>query len=158
MQVAVCQICKYPVWSYICPDCLSKEIGKWLPHELSSQFRRFNRSFLGNFRSFESNLTQTMCIRCRTMRETTLCSFCYVAEVFHWLHEKNRHLAKTLFMALPLDSSLKATSGMRNEWNEIRPISYEESESLEGICEECGEYSQETATANGRWLCESCRD
>jgi formylmethanofuran dehydrogenase subunit E len=28
----------------------------------------------------------------------------------------------------------------------------------EGICEECGEYSQETAMVNGRWVCESCRE
>jgi len=161
MQVAVCQICKYPVWSYICPDCLSREIGKWLPRELSSEFTKFNRSFLSHFRSFESNLTQTRCIRCRTMKETTLCSFCYVAEAFHWLHEKNMDLARTLFMALPLDSSLKATSGMRtmrSQWSETEPISYEEKESEEGICEECGGYSQETANVNGKWICESCRD
>ena len=155
MQVAVCQICKYPVWSYICPDCLSREIGKWLPRELSSEFREFNRSFLAHFTSIESNLTQTRCLHCHTMKETTLCSFCYVTEVFHWLHEKDRGLAKTLFMALPLDSSLKATSGMRSEWSEIRPISYAENGSAERICEECGEYSQ-TQESEGRRLCSVC--
>jgi hypothetical protein len=153
----MCQICKYPVWSYICPDCLSSEIIKWLPHELSSEFRKFNSSFLEHFKSFESNLTQTRCIRCRRMKETTLCSFCYVAEAFSWLRERNEGLAKTLLMALPLGTSVKATS-MQKEWSETEPISYEEKESEEGICEECGEHSQETAAVNGRWVCESCRD
>jgi hypothetical protein len=155
MQVAVCQICKYPVWSYICPDCLAGEIGKWLPRELSGGFREFSRSFLAHFSSIESNLTQTRCLHCRTMKEATLCSFCYVAEVFQWLHEKDRRLARTLFMALPLDASLKATSGMRSEWSEIKPISCTGPGIIEEICEECGE-NCETQESEGRRLCSVC--
>ena len=154
MTLAVCQICKYPVWSYICPDCLSAEITRWLPGKLSSEFRRFSRSFLQHFSSVEGNLTILRCIRCHKAREATLCSFCYITEAFHWLHEKNRALAKTLFMALPLDSSLKTT----HEWNETEPISYQEQEKDEGICEECGEFSEQTTIVNGRWVCDSCRD
>jgi hypothetical protein len=154
MTLAVCQICKYPVWSYICPDCLSREISGWLPRKLSGEFRTFNRSFLQHFSSVESNLTRVRCIRCHKLKEATLCSFCYMTEAFHWLHERNRALAKTLFMALPLDSSIMASQ----DWKEIRPISYEEEERGEGICEECGEFSEQTSLVNGRWVCDSCRD
>jgi hypothetical protein len=152
MTLAVCQICKYPVWSYICPDCLSAEITRWLPGKLSSEFSRFSRSFLQHFNSVESNLTRVRCVRCHKAKEATLCSFCYITEAFHWLHERNRALAKTLFMALPVDSTLK------NEWRETEPISYEEQEKDEGICEECGEFSEQTSVVNGRWVCDSCRD
>ena len=153
MTLAVCQICKYPVWSYICPDCLSGEITRWLPGKLSSEFRRFSRSFLQHFSSIESNLTEVRCVSCHKVKEATLCSFCYITEAFRWLQDKNRALAKTLFMALPIDSTLRMTSG----WKGTEPISYEEQEMDEGICEECGEFS-ETMSTNGRWICESCRD
>jgi hypothetical protein len=156
MQLAICQICKYPVWSYICPDCLAKEIGGWLPRGLSVEFRKFSRSLLRHFSSVESNLTQVRCIRCRQKKEATLCSFCYIAEAFAWLHERSSRLAKTLFMALPADLGAGVSSGLR-PWKEIKPISYEEGLAGEGICEECGEFS-ETKMADGRWVCESCTD
>jgi len=157
MQVAVCQICKYPVWSYICPDCLAKEISEWLPQKLSSEFRKFSRSFLEHFSSFESNLTRIRCIHCHSLKEATLCSFCYITEVFGWMQGKNRELARTLFMTLPIDSAWKISGG-QPAWGPAKPISFAESEKDEGICEECGEYSEQTSLTNGKWVCESCSD
>ncbi len=158
MDLAVCQICKYPVWSYICPHCLAKEIGAWLPRRFSSEFRKFSRSFLEHFASFESNLTRVRCIRCHKVKEATMCSFCYISEVFSWLQDRNKKLARTLFMALPLDAGSRI-SGIGGMWSQqITPISYEEKGSEEGICEECGEHSQETTLVNGRWVCESCME
>jgi hypothetical protein len=159
MQLAVCQICKYPVWSYICPDCLSGEIVQWLPEKLSRGFREFNRLFLAHFSSIESNLTQTTCIHCHNEKETTLCSFCYIAEAFQWLHERDRKLARTLFMTLPTNSSFKIADGSTQSQNEI-PVSYAESGTDEsaGICEDCGAHVEETRLANGKWICESCMD
>lgn len=158
MQLAVCQICKYPVWSYICPDCLAKEIAQWLPEKLSGEFGRFSRSFLEHFRSVESNLTRIRCIHCHRLKESTLCSFCYITEVFRWLHEKNRGLARTLFMTLPPDSRFKIAGSAECKWSEIRPISFSETETDEGICEECGEFSERTTLIDGRCICENCRD
>ena len=157
MQVAVCQICKYPVWSYICPDCLSMEIGKWLPHELSGEFREFNRSFLRHFTSKESNLTTLQCIRCASESEVTLCPFCYIAEAFHWLDGKDRKLARTLFMMLPVDSDWKMDENSGCVWRDgVKPISYAEGSTAEEICDECGEDS-ETKESEGRRLCSNCR-
>jgi hypothetical protein len=132
MDLAVCQICKYPVWSYICPHCLAKEIAAWLPSRLSSDFRKFSRSFLGHFASFESNRTRVRCIRCRRMEEATVCSFCYISEVFSWLQERNRKLARTLFMALPLDASSRISGTGSMSTQQITPISYDEKGMEEG--------------------------
>jgi hypothetical protein len=158
MQLAVCQICKYPVWSYICPDCLAKGIREWLPSELSSEFSKFNRLLLEHFKSIESNFTQIECIHCHMLKESTLCSFCYITEAFQWLHEKNRRLARTLFMTLPPDSRLRIASGVEHKWSEIKPISFTESETDEELCDECGEFSEQTTLANGKCVCENCRD
>jgi hypothetical protein len=158
MQLAVCQICKDPVWSYICPDCLAKGISEWLPRELSREFRKFNHSFLEHFASSESNITVLPCIHCASRNEVTLCPFCYIAEAFHWLDEKDRKLARTLFMMLPVDSDWKVDENSGCVWRDgIKPISYIEKGTAEEICEECGEYSG-TEETEGRWLCSSCRE
>lgn len=159
MQLAVCQICKYPVWSYICPDCLAREIDRWLPRNLSGEFRKFSRFLLEHFASFESSLTKIICLKCHVQKEVSLCSFCYITEVFEWLHEKNSELAKTLFMTLPMDASARISGSARNFWTQITPISYvEKPDAAEGICEECGEYSDETELSDGIWLCSGCKE
>ncbi len=157
MQMAICQICKYPVWSFICPDCIAKEIGRWLPRGLSSEFRGFSRSLLRHFESFESSLTKVRCLKCRSLKEADLCSFCYIAEIFSWLQAKNRELAKTVFMALPVDVG-SGISTKANGTRAITAISFEESLTDEGICEECEEFSERTSMINGRWVCEACKD
>jgi hypothetical protein len=158
MQLAVCQICKDPVWSYICPDCLAKGIREWLPKELSSDFRKFNHSFLKHFTSEESNLTILPCIHCGSRTEVTVCPFCYIAEAFHWLDERDRRLARTLFMMLPVDSDWKVDENSGCVWRDgIKPISYIEKGIAEGICEECGDYSG-TEESEGRRLCSNCRE
>ncbi|MEM5812226.1 MAG: hypothetical protein QW286_00770, partial [Candidatus Aenigmatarchaeota archaeon] len=154
MQLAVCQICKDPVWSYICPDCLSKDISKWLPRKLSAEFRKFSRFFLEIFNSVESNRTILPCLKCLSKKEVTVCPFCYIAEAFHWLEEKDRKLARALFMMLPVDSDWTVDKNSGCVWVDgIKPISYSERTVSEGICEECGEYSEEAELWEGKWVC-----
>jgi len=156
MQIAVCQICKDPVWSYICPDCLAKGIREWLPEGLSSEFREFSHSFLAQFSSVESNLTRLKCIHCHSGKEVTLCPFCYIAEAFHWLNGKDRRLGRMLFMMLPVDSDWKVSESSGCVWRDgIKPISYMEQGIIEEICEECGERC-ETHESEGRRLCSIC--
>ena len=159
MQLAVCQMCKDPVWSYICPDCLTKEIFGWLPGKLSSDFRKFSRSLISCFTSFESNMTKLVCIRCHSAREVTLCPFCYIAETIQWLKGKSKNLAGILSMMLPLENDWEISKSSGCIWKDgIKPIAYEEEERDEGICEECGEYSEETRHFEGRWVCGSCSE
>lgn len=158
MQLAVCQICKDPVWSYICPDCLAKDIARWLPGKLASDFRRFSRVLLRHFGSVESNLTRLKCLHCHSGKEVTVCPFCYIAEAFHWLIEKDKGFARTLFMMLPVDSDWKVDENSGCVWKDgIKPISCTEKGTAEMICEECGEYSG-TEEMEGKLLCSECRE
>jgi hypothetical protein len=157
MNVPICQMCKEPIWSFICPRCLGRDIGKWLPGNLKGAFRRFNKGFL---RSFSSTISMEglSCILCRRVRVANICPFCYMAEVYDWLRERNRGLAETIFRMLPLarDWTLDERGGVTTVGGAV-PVS--ESELMqrdEGICEACECYSDELGHADGMWICREC--
>jgi hypothetical protein len=149
-------LCKDPIWSFICPRCLARDIVKWLPEKLRGAFKRFNRDFSSSF-SATIDMAGLTCLSCRKVRVANICPFCYLAEVCDWLHEIKPALAEVFFRSMPLKRSLRIT-GSGVAWKDgIVPISQTEPQELdEGTCEACERYSDELIHTDGRWLCRDC--
>jgi hypothetical protein len=158
MDVPVCQICRDPVWSFICPDCLGRDIGEWLPKGLSLKFSRFHRFLVDSFSPKTYKPIFVSCIRCKRKSVATICPFCYMVEVFHWLKTRNLGLAMKLVKFLPLarDWEISETNGCVLKAG-FRPITEMCCDRTQfGLCDECGEYSDELVLENGNWVCREC--
>ncbi|MCK4714001.1 MAG: hypothetical protein KAT35_00375 [Candidatus Aenigmarchaeota archaeon] len=156
MDIPMCQLCKQPIWSFICPQCLSKDIGRWLPNKLKSAFRDFNRVFFSNFFS-ATDMDGLRCLKCRRIRLANICPHCYVAEVYDWLSDKSTELSDTLLRMLPLKQGLEHTNTGVAWSRGLIPISRTETEETdEGTCEVCEKYSEELTHTDGRWVCRDC--
>lgn len=156
MSIPICQMCKDPIWSFICPQCIGKEIRRWLPDRVRSAFSRFDRDLLDNF-STSIDMDGLRCLRCRKVRLASICPFCYLAEVYDWLKDVKPALAESFLRFIPLRSVLRQGShGMK--WNDgIVPIGHTEMPELdEGICESCDRYTDELIHLDGRWICRDC--
>lgn len=157
MTLSVCHICKDPIWSFICQRCLARDINKWLPKNLKEAFRGFNRDFS---RSFSISLeTQGLrCLRCKRIRLASVCPFCYIAEVYTWLSERNRKLAAILYRMLPIAGDWKLGKHGGCMWKDgLIPVSESESQPTdEGTCESCERYSDSLVMYDGRWICRDC--
>jgi len=148
VHATICQICKEPIWTFICPDCLARDIGRWLPQELSSDFLEFSRKLTGHFSRFFSG-DWMPCIHCKDIKEASICTFCYVKEATEWLKERNDGFAEKLGAMM----SLAAKTGGFHPITETR-----KDEVDEGICEMCGIFSNELLFREGRWVCRECED
>ncbi|MCK4497322.1 MAG: hypothetical protein KAU24_03945 [Candidatus Aenigmarchaeota archaeon] len=158
MDVPVCQICKDPVWSFICPECLGKDIGGWLPKDLSANFSKFHRFLVDSFSPKTYKPIFVPCIKCKRKTVATICPFCYIAEAFQWLKNENLDLAMKLVKFLPLarDWEISETGGC--VWKTgFRPVTEMSCERTQfGICDDCGEYSEELVLENRKWMCRDC--
>jgi hypothetical protein len=157
MAIQICQLCKDPIWSFICPHCLARDIGNWLPKNLKGAYKKFNKNFFGNF-SFTIDLDGLRCIHCKKMRLANICTFCYLAEVYDWLRRNNRRLAENIFRMLPLASDWRLDKKAGVIWSSgLVPVSDTELELRdEGVCEACDRYSDELSNFDGRWICKEC--
>jgi hypothetical protein len=158
MDVPICQMCKDTTWSFICPDCMEKDIGEWLPKELLQGFSEFHRFLVDSFspRSYRPILLP--CIKCKRKTVATLCLFCYTVEMFHWLKAKNAGLAEKLARFLPLSNDWKISESGGCVWKAgFRPVTEMDCERINfGICDDCGEYSSELLLRRGKWVCSDC--
>jgi hypothetical protein len=155
--IPVCRICKDPVWSYICPECLAKDIRNWLPQRLRARFAAFSQAFVEHFSGHGQN-PRINCIKCGARSPANVCPFCYVTEMHEWLAENGEPgMAHVLAGMLP---SGRGRSGRGHDsWNGIEPITDTRGEQYdEGMCEECGEFSEELEHVNGEWVCRSCKN
>lgn len=159
MEVSICLLCKDPVWSYICTDCLAEGIKSWLPKTLSAGFDRFHQHISSHFRNFKADASDFLrCVHCRTESEVTLCPFCYMSQVYYWLKTKEPVLAARLFKMLPIDKNSFVNEMDGVMWkNGVKPITMSEEQSKDfGICDDCGEYSDDLAPIDGKWICPEC--
>ncbi len=158
MDVPMCQICKDPVWSFICPDCLSKDIGEWLPKGLSKSFKEFHRFLVDSFSPKAYKPIFVPCIKCKRKTVATICPFCYTTEVFQWLRNVNSELAKKLIGLIPMSGDWKISEDGGCVWREEpRPVTETGCARTDyGICDECGEYSEELHSVNRKWVCSDC--
>jgi len=158
-ETTICRICFEPIINFLCTDCLSKTISRWLSSQdkqLLVEYQKFN-SFLLNFFSSDE---QEFCVKCKRKSNTILCPYCYTNEVFWWLFTKNINLAKKfayLFNFDFLGTGFYPHAKTRN----LKPIIITEDQdnfNEIGICESCGQLSENLKKENGLWLCESCRE
>lgn len=152
-ETVICRICLEPIYNFICMDCFASQIEKILPSELKNPFLFFHENLRERFENSENT---ELCIKCKQIRETAICPYCYLKEVFIWLSERNERVAGKVakffnfnFENTEFDESIK----VRN-W--IPVILNQSSEEFDlNICENCGEL-KELRKVDGRWLCESC--
>lgn len=157
MSVSMCQICKDPIWSFICPHCLARDIKKWLPYRLKEAFRNFNESLLGSF-SMTIDMDGLRCLKCRKIRLANLCPFCYMAEVHEWLRDKNAKLAATILNFIPAGNEWTLRRGGMTWKDGLVPITESEiARHEEGTCETCERYSDRLIHVDGRWVCRDCQ-
>lgn len=157
MNVSMCQICKDPIWSFICPHCLARDISKWLPSKMKGAFREFNESFLGSF-SITIDLDGLRCLTCRKIRLANICPFCYMAEVHDWLRERNTRLASTILRFIPAGNDWELKRGGVVWKDGLVPITESGIERLEeGSCDACERHSDELVHVDGSLVCRDCK-
>ena len=163
MRAAICHICKDPIWSFICNDCLSSDIKNWLPVPLSKEFESFNHFFNQHFSGpLAINAKFENCIKCNEKRSATVCPYCYISEACQWLEPRNRILTKKLVRMLPKFPECKITREgefvckVDENVNKIETDIFNKKTRF-GICDKCGEYSEELYYNDACWICEGCR-
>jgi hypothetical protein len=148
MNMEICQICKEPIWSFLCLDCLADQISGWLPGKVSSKFSKFNKDFIRHFHYRFSGGSSLVCLNCKNPKIASVCMYCYMDEVMDWLRNVNSDLAARLKAMLPSSSIQK-----------IEPITHTRADKTdEGLCEHCETYSDELVSNNGRWVCKECEE
>ncbi|MEM7825509.1 MAG: hypothetical protein QW412_01455 [Candidatus Aenigmatarchaeota archaeon] len=158
-ETTICRICFEPIMNFLCVECLNQSISKWLlleNSELLADYQKFHLLLSIFFSSDE----QEFCVKCKKKSSTILCPYCYTSEVFLWLLEKNTKTAKKFAYLFNFDffgSGLFPHTKARN-LNGI--IISEDKENFDeiGVCENCGQTSENLKKKNGIWLCESCRE
>ncbi len=151
----ICQICREPVWNFLCIDCLSKDVSQWLPKAFSQQFSTFHHDVKTQFHTFIADNYEP-CLNCERLNESPVCPYCYTHEVYHWLATTNPDIAKNfgkIFFFYPFEGSefIKSDRG---------PIEATKNVVVSpGICDSCTEYSESLLHAvGGGAFCETCRD
>jgi len=152
-RVNICKICKEPIWNHICINCLADHVQKCIPSSFSEKFSAFHRKFISYFSSvFDA---QEKCLRCKNPEAAPVCMHCYITEVFVWMRDENPELVSNLqpLFNYDFDKHEEFIGGIKAE-----PVT--ESENMQiadsGICDECGEYSEELTLVNGEWVCKEC--
>ena len=149
----ICQICKEPIWNFLCIDCLKEDISKWLPTRIAPVFKEFHSNFSSYFRSMTSH---GLCMHCKSMKNKPVCPYCYTNEIYHWLKREDSDLASRFMKLFFFDfggSGFAENVRMDN----LVPITGEGEDGKDsGICDECGEYSEELDLKEGSWVCRAC--
>ena len=155
MEIPICQICKEPIHNFICIDCLAEDIKDWLPQHLVSRFSRFNEMFLGYFHYPHDHEENNHNLVCNGRGKGSICLYCYVNEVFQWLLNQNKTLARRFIRVFSF--GLKVSRFRDIIKAKPQPITeLIETDKEFGICDECGEYSDELRHIDGRWVCKEC--
>jgi hypothetical protein len=160
MEVSLCQLCKEPIWNFLCVNCLSRAVGKWLPGVYAAEFSRFHNNIARHFHyDYRDSKGYNYCIRCKNAIESPVCPYCYINEVFLWLRGKNPDLASVFIKIFNFDFEKSGHKDFIGIHATAEPITEDGTEHEElGICDECGEYSDELRVANGRWVCLQCSE
>ena len=149
MDMSICQICKEPIWGFICPDCLASDIKAWLPKKLSIAFSTFNKDFVKHFNHDFFGATKLPCLNCNQPKISHICTFCYIQEVVEWLNGKNSDLAKRLMKMMSI-------TGPSEGFHPVTEFKTEGTD--EGVCEFCGLFSNELVLKDGKWVCKECEE
>ncbi len=150
----VCQLCREPIWNFLCIDCIGKNVEEWLPKGFTQQFVKFHTTIKNHFHTMIADNFEP-CLDCRKLNETPLCPYCYTHEVYHWISASSADIARQfskIFFFYPFEGS----EFIRSEQGPIQGVMNERANV--GMCDVCGEYSDILQQLNGGWLCEVCKE
>ncbi|MBM3303639.1 MAG: hypothetical protein FJY76_00965 [Candidatus Aenigmarchaeota archaeon] len=146
MEIQMCQLCKEPIANFVCIHRMGRGIAQWLPSPAREAFEMENARFLQTFSYMPADTRN---------HAEPVCLYCYVNEVFQWLSAIDRPVARRFRKLLSL--------GRRTEdFREIiishaEPITADRPEAAEfGVCDVCGEYSDELTRTREGWVCGDC--
>ena len=148
-HLSVCQMCKEPVWNFICVDCIAEGIRDFLPSVFRSSFDSFQHTLSIYFHGDES--AGNACLSCHKHCSFALCHYCYTSEVYQWLEETNQPLAKRFMNVFSFGFYSPSLASASQE-----PVAWEQRKEDAGICDECGNYSDELFLLSGEWACRDC--
>ncbi len=149
----ICQLCREPIWNFLCIDCLGQNIEKWLPENFCEQFSKFHAEIKNHFHTFTADNYEP-CIDCRKTSETPICPYCYTKEVYHWLSPISQDTAKNFrktFFFYPFEG----TENLKSYAEPIGEISNRKFGTE--ACDLCGEFSENLSRSEGEWCCEECQ-
>jgi len=152
-EAIVCQLCREPIWNFLCVDCLSDNVSKWMPKTLTESFEKFNENIRSYIHTTPDNYEP--CLKCDLLNETSICPHCYTHETFHWLKTKDSELAasfsKMFFFYNFEGAELFSSNAL--------PITESKNNPKDtGSCDNCGKESDYLNNLEGEWYCETCRD
>lgn len=162
MSVFICQICKEPVTNFICPNRLAASINNWMPSRFTDGFIKFHNTFSKHFSTDYCDFSQTFdqCdsnnMICKGRHKMRVCAFCYLSEVYDWLSNKNKVISEQFLQMFSLGYK-KARYKFRGRAIRQPVADIRVWKTDNGLCDECGEYSESLKRNKGEWVCRSCR-
>ncbi len=151
MKISVCKICKEPLWSFICSDCIAGDMRASLPAVAKEEFDKFYAQFCHSFLSPE-DISFDACLHCHADRESPVCTYCFVNEMRSWLRNAfGKDMAGFIFH---FENKGFSAFFVNRRWIPITRLMCDQR--LEGICENCGEYEENLACHDGKWACSDC--
>ena len=154
VEAIICQLCREPIWNFLCIDCLGKNVEQWLPKNFSKGFSAFHREIKSHFHTLTADNYEP-CLDCSKVNETPICPYCYTQESYHWVAAQNQEIAasfKKIFFFYPFEGTEK----LRVESHPIEASALESF--LPGFCDRCSEYSESLGKDAEGLHCESCKD
>ena len=139
-------------------DCLEEDVKKWLPFSYLSEFLSFHKTFVYHFITPE-DATFDPCLKCKSLREAEVCAFCYMNEFISWAKHLDPAVAESMGKSFIFSFERKGEFDGFFRNTRLEPVTHVrcERESF-GICDSCGEYSDELAPAGNGWICPNCRE
>jgi len=156
MEMHVCKLCKEPIANFACLECLGKSISEWLPSPTKETFEKENKGFLDTFGHSHTRGTRhgLFC----SNEGSNICIYFYVNEVYQWLLASDKPVARRF-------RNLFAFGMRKVDFREIiishaEPITESGGEKARtfGVCDVCGEYSEELSEKNGEFICGGCEN
>jgi len=161
MSVFICQMCKEPISNFICTNRLAMSIRDWLPSKHVDEFTRFHNSIVYYFNAdhcefgYSHEQHNSKNIVCAKRDKASVCAFCYISEVYEWLKERNENVAEQFLQVFSLGyKKIRYKSQDKIVKDAITESKVWEKDS--GICDDCGEFSDELKIDNGTWVCKAC--
>ena len=120
-----------------------------LPPEQVPDFLEFQKSISSYF---SSGNTEMPCIICGKPNPAVICIYCYTQEVRDFVMNEKPELSDLLRAF-----RLKFQKEGRPESNAFMPVFEDDNlRRAPGLCDECGEYSDELVPVEGEWVCPEC--
>lgn len=140
----LCLFCKEPITTPLDIQTIQEHISLWLPSNLQSAFDELHSALTSQTQEW---------YRLGKADERLVCIHCYVKEVYEWLKGMDRPLAEQFLEVFSFGFSKESF-----ESDDIHQVDelFGRRRTEFGICDECGEYTDELEYVAGEWMCDEC--